>query len=355
MSIETSRTRRKCPATLLVLGVVCSIAAILVVTVNYLAFRSSAINLPTKAMDFQLDPGTGMRGLASELADLGVIDQPRFLVLLAREQGIDRQLQAGEYQLAHDMTPLEMLHKFSSGDVILHSLTLIEGQMIGEVLSALDAHPEIHLADGPLEQDNVMARLNQPDLHPEGRFLPDTYHFPSGTTDVQFLKRANVALNTALEEAWAGRAKGLPFNSPEDALILASIVEKETGVADERPIIAGVFINRLKKGMRLQTDPTVIYGLGDFYDGNIRLVDLRRKTPYNTYIHTGLPPTPIALAGRDAINAVMHPDNVDYLYFVAMGNGRHYFSNTLEEHNRAVDKFQRGKTHIRLSDQEQLQ
>jgi len=322
--------------------VVLAIAVFSVVTVKYLAFRSSAISLPAKGMTFQLNPGTSMRGLASELTALGVIDKPRFLVFLAREQGIDRQLQAGEYQLSAGMTPLAMLHQFSIGDVILHSLTIIEGQAIKDVLSALYAHPDIRPASLPIKPDGVMARLNQPNLHPEGRFLPDTYHFPAGSTDVQFLKRANTALNTALHEAWSDRAEGLPFNSPNEALILASIVEKETAVVSERPVIAGVFVNRLKKGMRLQTDPTVIYGLGELYDGNIRRVDLQRNTPYNTYIHAGLPPTPIAMAGRDAIHAVMHPEKVDYLYFVAMGNGRHYFSKTLKEHNRAVDKFQRG-------------
>lgn len=340
----------------MVLGIVAVwiIVACIVVTLNYFSFRSSTISLPAEGMEYQLKPGTSMSGLAKELVDLGVINHQRFLVLLGREQGFARHLQAGEYQLTGTMTPLDMLRKFSEGDVKLHSLTIIEGQTIKDILAVLYASDEIQAAGLPIKPSGVMARLNKPNLHPEGRFLPDTYYFPSGTTDVKFLKRANKALNSALQAAWEGRAEDLPFKSPDEALILASIVEKETGVVEERPVIAGVFINRLRKGMRLQTDPTVIYGMGDLYNGNIRRVDLQRHTPYNTYINAGLPPTPIAMAGRHAIHSVMHPKKVDYLYFVAMGNGRHYFSKTLKEHNRAVDKFQRGKKHIKLSDQDQL-
>jgi len=191
------------------------------------------------------------------------------------------------------------------------------------------------------DADTVMTALGHPDMNPEGRFLPETYYFPRGTTDVDFLRRAYADMQAFLQQVWAQRDDGLPLKSPYEALTLASIVEKETGVAAERPQIAGVFVRRLKKGMKLQTDPTVIYGMGDRYDGDIRFRDLRTDTAYNTYTRFGLPPTPIAMPGKDAILAVLHPADGKALYFVSRGDGSHHFSSTLEEHNRAVDRYQR--------------
>jgi UPF0755 protein len=193
---------------------------------------------------------------------------------------------------------------------------------------------------GGLEPGQVMARLGRPDTHPEGRFLPDTYHFPRGATDLQVLRRAMHAMDRLLAAEWPRRAEGLPFGSAEEALILASIVEKETGLARERPQIAGVFVRRLLRGMLLQSDPTVIYGLGDAFDGDLRRVHLERPSPYNSYTEKGLPPTPIAMPGREAVLAVLHPAPGDALYFVAKGDGSHHFSATLEEHNRAVRRYQ---------------
>jgi UPF0755 protein len=208
---------------------------------------------------------------------------------------------------------------------------------------------------GDAGESDIMTRIGHAGEHPEGRFLPDTYHFPSGMTDVAFLKRAYDAMAEELADAWEKRDAGLPLRTPYEALILASIVEKETGKAGERPLIAGVFVQRLRKGMRLQTDPTVIYGMGEAFDGNIRRRDLLADTPYNTYTRNGLPPTPIAMPGRDAIAAAMHPQEDGYLYFVSRGDGSHYFSRTLEVHEQAVKKFQLGKSHIELPDNVQSQ
>jgi UPF0755 protein len=240
------------------------------------------------------------------------------------------------------MTPESLLRKLAGGEVIQHAITLIEGQTFREMLALIAANDKIvHTLDGA-SAGEIMARLGHEGENPEGRFLPDTYHFPQGTTDLAFLQRAYNAMERLLAGEWAARARGLPLNTPYEALTLASIVEKETGLAEERPAIAGVFIRRLLKGMRLQTDPTVIYGLGERFDGDLRAGDLRTDTPYNTYTREGLPPTPIAMPGAASIHAVLHPDKGDTLYFVANGNGGHYFSRTLKEHESAVQKFQLG-------------
>jgi UPF0755 protein len=220
---------------------------------------------------------------------------------------------------------------------------LIEGQTFKEMLALIRTNDNlVHILDGAGAQE-IMTRLGHAGENPEGRFLPDTYHFPQGTTDLSFLQRAYNAMEHCLAEQWAKRDAGLPLNSPYEAVTLASIVEKETGLAEERPRIAGVFIRRLQKGMRLQTDPTVIYGLGKRFDGDLRASDLRADTPYNTYTRDGLPPSPIAMPGIASIRAVLHPAKGDALYFVAKGNGSHYFSRTLKEHEDAVQKFQLGK------------
>jgi UPF0755 protein len=268
--------------------------------------------------------------------------------MLGRELDAARSLKTGEYTLLRGMTPRSLLDLVTDGHVIQYSLTVIEGQTFREMLDRIASHAVIeHTLEG-LDDEEIMARLGHPGIHPEGRFLPDTYNFPRSTTDLAFLQRAYNAMIDQLQLAWEERQEGLPFKSAEEALILASIVEKETGRAEERPVIAGVFVRRLQKGMKLQTDPTVIYGMGASFDGNIRLRDLRKDTPYNTYTRSGLPPTPIALPGVDAIHAVLHPAAGNSLYFVAMGEGRHYFSSTLKQHNLAVDKFQKKKKGIKL-------
>ena len=314
----------------------------------YQRFQATGIQLPGEELNYHLPAGASLNQLARDLQRRGIIEYPRFFILLGREMDVARRLQAGEYVLQQGMTPRSVLEMMVAGRVIQHELTLIEGENFRDMLRRIHAHPMIEVILDGLDEAAIMERLGHPGMHPEGRFLPDTYFFPRETTDLAFLKRAHAAMAAELARAWETRADGLPFETPDQALTLASIVEKETGRAEERPQIAGVFVRRLQRGMKLQTDPTVIYGMGDAFDGNLRLRDLRKDTPYNTYTRHGLPPTPIAMPGSAAIHAVLHPAAGDSLYFVSMGDGRHYFSSTLKEHNLAVDKFQRGKQGIRL-------
>jgi UPF0755 protein len=324
-----------------VIGVLVTVAVLLG---QYQDFRKNPLNIPESGVVFEIAAGTSLKQLAYDLQRRGITGHPHYLVWLGRELDLAHRLQAGEYQITSGMTPESLLRKLAGGEVIQHAITLIEGQTFKEMLAVIAASGEIvHTLDG-VGTEELMVRLGHEGENPEGRFLPDTYHFPQGTTDLAFLTRAYDAMERRLAEDWAAREEGLPLNSPYEALILASIVEKETGVAGERPVIAGVFIRRLKKGMRLQTDPTVIYGLGERFDGNLRASDLRSDTPYNTYTRDGLPPTPIAMPGAASIHAVLHPDKGDALFFVANGNGGHYFSRTLKEHELAVQKFQLGKS-----------
>jgi UPF0755 protein len=318
----------------------------------YQRFQNTSLNLPAEETVYEIPPGTSLQQLAHDLHARDMIEYPRLFILLGHEMDAARRLQAGEYRLTTGMKPRTLLQLLVDGKVIQHAVTLVEGQTFRETLQRIHAHPFIENTLQGLDDAEIMSRLGYPGVHPEGRFLPDTYHFTRGTTDLAFLKRAYSAMSTYLESAWPGRDADLPLQTPEDALILASIVEKETGLAEERPVIAGVFIRRLQRGMRLQTDPTVIYGLGEQFDGNLRRRDLENDTAYNTYTRYGLPPTPIAMPGAAAIDAVLHPAAGDSLYFVSRGDGSHYFSTTLEEHNLAVDKFQRNRTGIRLPAEE---
>lgn len=287
--------------------------------------------------------GVSFAAVARELEARGLVADARLLSAYARVQGLAGRIQAGEYRLAPEMTAAGLLRAMVAGRVIEYPFTIVEGWRFRELWEALRRHPAIETTlPADADDGTIMEAIGRPGVHPEGRFLPETYRFPRGTTDVAFLRRANRALEAALAAAWAERQPGLPLDSPGEALILASIIEKETGVPEERRRISGVFVRRLERGMRLQTDPTVIYGMGEAYDGNIRREDLRRDTPYNTYTRFGLPPTPIALAGRAAIRAAVDPADGDSLYFVARGDGSHQFSATLEAHNRAVQRYQLG-------------
>lgn len=314
------------------------------VLMDFQSFRDNPLPLPLDGVTLDVTPGMSLKAVARRLDELGVIDRKFYLLLLARYRGLDARIQAGEYRLQGSITPEQLLQRLSSGKVVQYSLTLIEGQTFEEMLQRLRDDPVlIHtLDDVPAEA--VMTAIGYPGLHPEGRFLPETYYFPRGTSDREFLRRAYLAMETFLQSAWEQRDPDLPFASPYEALILASIVEKETGLAEERPQIAGVFIRRLQAGMRLQSDPTVIYGLGATFDGDIRFADLRSDTPYNTYTRGGLPPTPIAMPGRESILAVLHPQPGEALYFVGRGDGSHHFSRTLADHNRAVDQYQRKRS-----------
>ena len=337
---------------LFILFVLLALGVVAVTMSRYKDFLNSGLQLPNGELHFPVGPGTSLNQLAYELEKRGVIEHPRFLILLGRELDMARRLQAGEYTLQQGMTPRALLELLVRGKVIQYQLTLIEGQTFREMVQRIQAHPVIDVTLAAHTDAEIMTRLGYPGIHPEGRFLPDTYRFPRGTTDLQFLERAYHAMSKLLEAEWEARAAELPLATQDEALVLASIIEKETGVAAERPAIAGVFIRRLRKNMRLQTDPTVIYGLGEKFDGNLRLRDLRTDTPYNTYTRHGLPPTPIAMPGADAIHAALHPEEGSSLYFVSKGDGSHYFSSTLEEHNLAVDKYQKGKRGIKLSNRE---
>lgn len=319
-----------------------TLLATLLLAVAYVEYRRWTIEpLPlAEAKVIAVKPGTPLRLLAQQLEQQGVIAHARDLVLLARLRDYAGSIQAGEYRVEPGMTTAGLLEQMVKGAVILHSLTIIEGAMFRELLAAIHSHDALQHTLEQTAGEEIMNRLGKPGMAPEGWFLPETYRFPRGTSDLEFLRRAHKAMEQYLAGAWENRATDLPLASPYEALILASIVEKETAVPEERGAIAGVFVRRLQKGMRLQTDPTVIYGLGDAFDGNLRRGDLQADTPWNTYTRGGLPPTPIALPGRASIDAVLHPEPGDALYFVSKGDGSHHFSTTIEEHNAAVRKYQ---------------
>jgi UPF0755 protein len=316
--------------------------------IMYREFLSNPIELHEDALIFEVERGTSLRRLSDELTEHGLLDHPYFFMAMAYLSDKATRIKAGEYRIASHITPPELLDLLVSGRVLQHPFTLVEGWTYRQALEALKRDESIErvLGDAP-SAPMLMASLGHPDEHPEGRFFPDTYYFVKGATDLDILRRAYDKMDHVLREEWQNREEGLHLVTPYEALILASIVEKETGLAPERPTIAGVLERRLDLGMKLQTDPAVIYGLGDAFDGNITRAQLIQDSPYNTYVHEGLPPTPIALPGRAAIHAVLHPQDGNSLYFVAKGDGSHQFSATLAEHNQAVRRYQTGK---RLSD-----
>ena len=292
-------------------------------------------------LTLEIPRGQPLAATARYLAGRGVLEHPRWLLLYARATGADARIRAGEYEVAAGTTPRSLLALLESGKVVQHGVTVVEGWTFRDLRRALEAEPLLDNTLAGHGDAEVMAALGEPDVAPEGLFFPDTYLFGKGATDLEILRQARERMRQELDSAWAGRAEGLPFGTPYEALILASIVEKETALAAERPRIAGVFVERLRIGMRLQTDPTVIYGLGADYDGNLRRADLERDGPYNTYARAGLPPTPIALPGADALRAAVRPDERGELYFVATGlpDGSHEFSRTLAEHEAAVRRY----------------
>jgi len=308
---------------------------------DYQSFLSTPLSINAQTLNIDISPGRSLKSVAKELADKQVISNARYLEWLARFRGDATQIHAGEYIIASELLPGQFLDRLVSGDVVQYSFTIIEGWNTRQLLEAIKADPNLSYTLQDVDAKSLPVALGLKDIkHAEGQFLPETYNFIRGETDVNVLRRANNAMQQALESAWQGKANDLPYRSVYDALIMASIVEKETGQANERNKIAGVFVRRLQKNMKLQTDPTVIYGIGDRYDGNIRRRDLRTDTPYNTYTRKGLPPTPIAMPGREAIHAALHPGKGNELYFVSRGDGSHVFSSTLDEHNNAVIKYQ---------------
>jgi UPF0755 protein len=307
----------------------------------YQTFLDTPLAVPDEGLVLNVTPGTTLKRLSSELAGKGVLTQPDFLYWHARWENLAHRIRAGEYLVSKGTRPKAFLELLVRGKTISYSLTLLEGWNFKQVMAAVRRNPILKRELDGLDFGQIMERMGQPGVHPEGRFFPDTYAFPRGTTDTEFLRRAFDKMQQELDAAWETRnKKTIQVKSREEALILASIIEKETGVAHERPEISGVFTRRLRLGMKLQTDPTVIYGMGDRFDGNIRRKDLREDTPYNTYVHKGLPPTPICMPGRAALDAALNPKEGKSLFFVSRGDGTHVFSATLEQHNAAVRKYQ---------------
>jgi UPF0755 protein len=325
---------------LIVWSILAAILMVAILVFQLLRFQHGNIALPQQPTIFLIKSGSNIKSIAQDLSMQKIIDDPWLFILLAKVKGVETRVRAGEYEIKVEMTPEELLEKFIQGSAIQYSLTVIEGWSFRQMLAAIANDPVIEYTLGDKTDEEIMGLLGYPDQHPEGLFFPDTYRFPKGTSDVDFLRRAYQVMQKHLTREWNQRASGLPLQSSYDALILASIIEKETGAGFERPLISGVFIQRLKKNMRLQTDPTIIYGLGENFDGDIRFRDLKKDTPYNTYLHAGLTPTPIALPGLEAIRAALHPTKTEALYFVSKGDGTHHFSATLEEHNAAVKRYQ---------------
>ena len=324
--------------------IIACILALLLLSVwvwtSYQKALDDTLNIQSDSIDYSIKTGSSLSAVIYDLANKKIIKHPRYLLWYARFNGLSSKMKTGDYRLTDKLTTKEFLDDIFSGKVIQFSLTIIEGWSFKQLLEALNKHPHIKHTVSEISKEEIMLKLDLAGIHYEGQFLPDTYHFPKQLTDIEFLKRAHLSMQSVLKEEWDNRAVGLLYKNSYEALIMASIVEKETGQASERKQISGVFLRRLKKRMRLQTDPTVIYGMGDKYKGNIRKRDLQRDTPYNTYRRRGLPPTPIALPGRDAIHAALHPEDGNALYFVARGDGSHQFSATLKEHNNAVIKYQ---------------
>ena len=327
------------PKTLLLL------AALAIVAVLGLGWHmlERAVPMPDGAVRVSVPKGANVRTVAARLREQGIEVSPQLLVLRYRMRGLDGQLKAGTYEFAAPQTIDTLLDKIALGDTVVASVRFIEGWTFRQMRAAIDAHPELASDSAGLSDAEIMKRIGAERDQPEGLFMPDTYTFSPGISDLDIYRQAHRALERQLTETWQRRSADLPLTSPYEALILASIIEKETGRPEDRARVAGVFVNRLRIGMMLQSDPTTIYGLGERFDGNLRRSDLRADTPYNTYTRKGLPPTPIALVSAASLEAAVNPAETKALYFVARGDGSSQFSNTLAEHNRAVARFQLGR------------
>lgn len=302
-------------------------------------FAHKPIELRAPVVDFTVQRGLGMRQAANHIAASGVAVQPRLLTWLAQISGRANRIKAGSYEVHTGVTPWQLILKLSDGDVSQGAVLLVEGWNFRQVRQALETTPDLVADTAGLSDADILGRIGASETHPEGLFFPDTYLFDKHSGALAVLKRAYGSMQKRLAVAWAERDPASPLKSPYEALILASIVEKETGRADDRGLVASVFSNRLRIGMPLQTDPSVIYGLGADFDGKLRRKDLDTDHPWNTYTRPGLPPTPIAMPGPDALRAAVRPQQSDYLYFVARGDGSSQFSRSLDDHNRAVDRF----------------
>ena len=323
-------------------GLLLALAAAAALLAAWWVQRPLSTGPANATLDLSIEPGTPSRAIAQLAVDAGLQTSPTLLYAWFRLSGQSRQMRAGSYEIAPGTSPQRLLAMLVRGEESLRSLTLVEGWNWRQVRQAL-AKAELLRPDSQgLSDADLMAQLGRPGVAPEGRFYPDTYSYAKGSSDLKLLARALKAMDKQLAKAWAARASGVALQNPEQALVLASIVEKETGKPSDRSMIASVFHNRLRIGMPLQTDPTVIYGLGETFDGNLKRSHLRTDTPWNTYTRAGLPPTPIAMPGKAALMAAVQPASSRALYFVAKGDGSSQFSETLEAHNRAVNRYQRG-------------
>lgn len=315
-------------------------------SIEWLDFLNTSLIAQNKqAIEFVVKDGDSVKTLTKELQIRGVIEKPHFFILLTRIRGDDQKIQAGEYRVEPGTTPIKLLHKLVTGEVILYPFTIIEGWTFRKMISELETNPRlIHTLQG-LSDDEIMQHIGHPGEIPEGRFFPDTYKFSARTKDVDVLRVAYNFMQSRLSKAWQERDSNVPYDCPYKALIVASIIEKEAALKEERPIISGIIARRLQKNMYLQLDPSVIYGLGKKFTGKLTTKDLRKSTPYNTYLHKGLPPTPICFPSENAIYNVLHPAPGTVLYFVAKGDGSHIFSSTLKKHKAAVRKYQLNYNH----------
>ncbi|HEX6268468.1 MAG TPA: endolytic transglycosylase MltG [Burkholderiales bacterium] len=303
-------------------------------------YASTPVALARLPVEVEIPRGASLRTAMDQLEKAGVGVRRYEFELLARALGRERNIKAGNYQIAGALTPVELLDKLTRGDVSQAEVRLIEGWTFAQFRAALDASADLRHDTAGLEDTQVLARIEAPQPHPEGLFFPDTYLFARGSSDLAVLRRAYRAMQRHLKEEWEARAPNLPYRSPYEALIMASIIEKETGKANERDLIGGVLVNRLRIGMRLQVDPTIIYGLGTQFDGNLKKKHLLEDGPYNTYTRAGLPPTPIAMPGQASLRSALRPGKTESLYYVSRGDGSSHFSRSLDEHNRAVSKYQ---------------
>lgn len=331
---------------LILLALVLPVLVIAAAAASLVWYVDRPLTVAGERVEVQIARGASMRQAANAVADGGVAVSASTLYWFARIGGHANRIKAGTYAFESGVSPRQIVEKLVRGDVVLKSLALIEGWTFRQVRAAIDAHPDLQHDSKDMDDAELLRQIGAPETHPEGLFFPDTYHFERGMSDLDVYRQAYAQMQSRLTDQWEKRAADLPLKSPYEALILASIVEKETGQGADRPLIASVFINRLRVGMLLQTDPTVIYGVGPTFDGNLRRRDLERDTPYNTYTRPGLPPTPIAMPGHAAIEAALNPAASDFYYFVARGDGSSEFSKNLSEHNRAVRLYQlsqRGK------------
>lgn len=325
---------------ILKLSIMLSLIASILLTFWMVKYAKTSLKLTPQAQEITIKPKSGLKSIANQLVEQKVLRSAWPFIVLAKLLKKEPYLQAGDYTLNKNITPYQLLLSLNHGKTTQGSITFIEGKTFKEMRERLAKNDAVKNTIQNLSDAQVMAVVGKGERHAEGLFFPDTFYFDRGTLDTVILKRAYDSMQSKLNKAWHNKSPNLPYKNSYEVLIMASIIEKETGKASERPTIAGVFVNRLRLGMRLQTDPTVIYGMGDQFDGNLRRKDLQKDTPHNTYTRKGLPPTPIAMPGLASIEAALHPEKTKALYFVGKGDGSHIFSNSLLEHNRAVYQYQ---------------